>query len=168
MEEVGSKALADPTKSAIIAVVNLLADCVVPQLAFIAVIAPSGLATLRTLGSTWLWSAAEHAEHMTSCCSDQRMIFDFVMAEAAGIPLQTIDTLELDVPPVVGAAKRTRIFGFAIHILAEVFSFQLRGLGDISRFSIGGRKLILVRTRGLHLQTVHTDGAEFLICLGIG
>jgi hypothetical protein len=120
MRIVFTKTSATSAYATIRAVIDLLAWIVVPQLAYIAVVAGRLYTTLFASVRCSLGGATGHTEHVLRGFSIQRMVLDLIMAVPASVPVPTIIALDLDVALVVFAAKHKLLFDLVLVIVVVV------------------------------------------------
>jgi hypothetical protein len=86
MEEILSKASAFPANATIIAVVNALIWIIIPQLAHVAIVPGSPLATSNAQLASSLCTSTDHTEHVFGSFPVQDVIFNLIMAQSTGVP----------------------------------------------------------------------------------
>ena len=104
MEEILAEPLADSANSTIITVVYAFLAVIIPKLADIAVVLGSLLVTMSAIPCRRLSMSAKHAKHILSVSTNERMIFNGVMAEPASIPFLASVALQLDISMIMLAA----------------------------------------------------------------
>jgi hypothetical protein len=102
------------------AVIDLLAWIVVPQLAYVAVVAGRLYTTFFASVRCFLRGATGHAEHVLRGFSIQRVVLDLIMAVPASVPVAAIIALDFDVAPVVFAAEHKFFFHLVLLIVVLV------------------------------------------------
>lgn len=85
--------------------IDLLPAIIVPELTDLTIVARSVRLAVVAVVASRLWCSAYHAEHVLSELPDQRMIFSCIVTVTTGVPMVAFETLHLDIPLVVFAAK---------------------------------------------------------------
>ena len=101
MVEVFAKTFSFPADTTVRAMVDFLFAIVVPQLAYIAVIAGSLCLTIAAMVGCLLGSSACHAEHVLGSPSVQMVIFYGIVTMSTGIPMPALKALYLDIALVM-------------------------------------------------------------------
>ena|SRR5690242_1773726 len=148
MRVVFTEAYAASANTTIRAVVDLLSRVVVPELADVAIIACRLYTTLNAGIRGLLWSATGHTEHVLRGLAVQRVVFDFVVAVSARVPVPAIIALDLDIALVVLTPQNKLLFDLILLIfVVVVFDCPICRAG-VSRPQLVGVLQIDVRGSG--------------------
>lgn len=101
-------------------VIDLLAWIVVPQLAYVAVVAGRLYTTFLASVRCFLRGTTGHTEHVLRGFSIQRVVLDLVMAVSASVPVPAIIALDFDVALVVFAAEHKFFFNLVLIVIVVV------------------------------------------------
>lgn len=101
-------------------VIDLLAWIVVPQLAYVAVVACRFYTTFFASVRCFLRGATGHTEHVLRGFSIQRVVLDLIMAVPASVPVSTVIALDFDVALVVFAAEHKFFLNLVLIVVVVV------------------------------------------------
>ena len=102
------------------AVIDFLAWIVIPQLAYVAVVAGRLYTTLVASVRCFLRGTTGHTEHVLCGLSVQRVVLDLIMAVPASVPVPAIIALNFDVALVVFTAEHKLLFEVVLLIVVVI------------------------------------------------
>jgi hypothetical protein len=126
MIKVFTKTFASPAYSTIRTMVDFLFTVVVPQLAYVAIVARSFCLAIAAIISCLLRCSTYHTKHVLGTLPIQVVVFRCVMAVPTGIPMLALKTLHFDIALVVLAAEsKPRFRRFVLFILTMICAAML-------------------------------------------
>jgi hypothetical protein len=105
VEEVLAQSFTKSTNATVVAVIDLLAQVVVPQLADGTVVVSCKLVAHSTDLSSLLRSVAKHTQHVLGLSARESMVLHLIVANTTSIPSAASIALHFDISLVVDAAK---------------------------------------------------------------